>query len=200
MPPEATAYKLRRLFERYGYVAECDIVGTMAFVHIEARAADEAIRGLNGFSIAGKEIKVSLSKNQDRERFRGPPPPDRRPSARHDSKMDMRPLIAQRRPDVDNFHPYEYQLAACTDTFNLPLPPPDYLRQLRNKVLDKMALLPPPEILPLVGGGPSVFDAPQFRMPRNLPPPPIFNDRPLFANGRPNFPTDSFNNRRVNRL
>jgi len=202
VPPEATAHKLRRLFERYGFVAECDIVGSIAFVHIEGRAADEAIRGLDGFSIAGKEIKVSLSKNQDRERFRGPPP-DRRPSSRHDSNLDMRQILAQRRQEVDSLHPYEYQLAACTDAFNLPLPPLDYLRQLRNKVLDKMSLLPPPKILPIMGNNASIFDAPQFRIPRNLPPPAaIFNERPVFGNGRNllNFPTDSFNSRRVNRL
>ena len=54
------------MFERYGYVAECDVVEDrkIAFVHIEDCAAEAAIHGLNGYSLRGTPLKVQMSKNQ----------------------------------------------------------------------------------------------------------------------------------------
>ena len=66
LPEQCRSSELRQMFERYGYVAECDVVEDrkIAFVHIEDCAADAAIHGLNGFNLRGVPLKVQLSKNQ----------------------------------------------------------------------------------------------------------------------------------------
>lgn len=68
--------ELRRMFERYGFVAECDIVEDkkIAFVHIEDAAADAAINGLNNYNFKGMSLKVQMSKNQRREPGNNMPP------------------------------------------------------------------------------------------------------------------------------
>jgi len=66
LPDCVQSAELRELFERYGFVAECDVVEDrkIAFVHIEDSASDAAIQGLNGWSFKGMSLKVQLSKNQ----------------------------------------------------------------------------------------------------------------------------------------
>ncbi|OCT81665.1 RNA-binding protein 14 [Xenopus laevis] len=61
------AAEIRKIFEEYGRVLECDIVKDYAFVHMtresEARAAIEA---LNGKDIKGKRINVEMSNKVQR--------------------------------------------------------------------------------------------------------------------------------------
>jgi len=68
LPETVQSNELRELFERYGYVAECDVVEDrkIAFVHIEDSASEAAIQGLNGCSFKGMSLKVQLSKNQSK--------------------------------------------------------------------------------------------------------------------------------------
>jgi len=67
LPESVHADELRKLFERYGYVAECDTVDDkkIAFVHIESACAKAAIDGLNGYNFKGVPLKVQMSKNQN---------------------------------------------------------------------------------------------------------------------------------------
>ena len=65
-------------------------------------------------------------------------------------------LDRRRRLSLD---PYERRLRACTDPYNLPPPPPDFVRLLRERVLDKARLPVPPNscsaklsTLPAAGG------------------------------------------------
>ncbi|CAH2324794.1 RNA-binding 14 isoform X1 [Pelobates cultripes] len=54
--------ELRKMFEAYGRVVECDVVKDFAFVHMERESdAREAIKDLNGKNIKGKRINVELS-------------------------------------------------------------------------------------------------------------------------------------------
>uniref|UniRef100_A0A8C5PGX5 RNA-binding protein 14 n=1 Tax=Leptobrachium leishanense TaxID=445787 RepID=A0A8C5PGX5_9ANUR len=54
--------ELRKTFEEYGSVVECDIVKDFAFVHMESESdAREAIKELNGKNLKGKRINVELS-------------------------------------------------------------------------------------------------------------------------------------------
>ncbi|XP_039262691.2 uncharacterized protein LOC120338803 [Styela clava] len=192
---------LRVLFERYGYVAECDVVEDrkIAFVHIESGAADAAIRGINGREFRGMALKVQRSKNQgggDFGPFRGGmgrgggrgsfgggrgrgfggdgyggmggrnrgfgggygdslldaggygeyddfgdgaaslPPPAK-------GRMELLELLDRRRR-LEALDQYERRLIACPDPFNLPPPPPEYLRLLRERAMVKARLPLPP--------------------------------------------------------
>ncbi|XP_053304641.1 RNA-binding protein 14-like [Spea bombifrons] len=54
--------ELRKMFEAYGRVVECDVVKDYAFVHMEKETdAREAIKKLNGKELKGKRINVELS-------------------------------------------------------------------------------------------------------------------------------------------
>lgn len=175
--------ELRVLFERYGYVAECDVVEDrkIAFVHIENAAADAAIRGLDGREFRGVEIRVQMSKNQNNdpgpsgpgrfgERGRrgrgdgfgfgglrsrgfgfgdygddgygyddydvGLPPPAK-------GRMELLELLDRRR-HLEALDPYERRLISSPDPFNLPPPPPEYLRLLRERAMVKARLPLPP--------------------------------------------------------
>ena len=188
------------MFERYGYVAECDVVEdrNIAFVHIEDCAAEAAIHGLNGYSVRGAQLKVQLSKNQknpsstsgsspaigytsmmQQHVARQPPrgggrpggfPPNGRPGygelpteperayvpnpngeGAYESvlpppakdRMELLELLDRRRR-LEALDPYERRLIACPDPFNLPPPPPEYLRLLRDRALVKARLPLPP--------------------------------------------------------
>lgn len=171
------------LFERYGYVAECDVVEDrkIAFVHIENAAADAAIRGLDGREFRGIAMRVQMSKNQNNEgqtggsRFAergrrgrgdgfgglgglrsrgfgfgdygddgygyddydvGLPPPAK-------GRMELLDLLDRRR-HLEALDPYERRLIASPDPFNLPPPPPEYLRLLRERAMVKARLPLPP--------------------------------------------------------
>jgi len=187
VPNNCSARHLRSLFERFGRVAECDIVEdrNIAFVHIESCAADAAIKGLDGYSLRGSQLRVQISKNQqhplqqrynDRHgrgggpmrggrnggppmrgggggnfnsNFHGGPLPqqphggrgdmyDDFPPPAHD-RVEMLELLEKRRR-LEALHPYERQLVACKDVFNLPVPPPDFLRRLRDRAVVKLRL------------------------------------------------------------
>jgi RNA-binding protein 4 len=83
IPPSARNSELKELFERYGKVAECDILKEFGFVHMEDRSdAKAAIAGLNDSLWKGSRIRVELSttKTQKGE-----------PSARKLLSRDKRP-------------------------------------------------------------------------------------------------------------
>ena len=199
LPENCQSAELRRMFERYGYVAECDVVEdrNIAFVHIEDSAAEAAIHGLNGFGLRGTQIKVQLSKNQsnqgahsgglggaDRGFMRGQQgrvgmmgrgggrlggyPPNARPGYNEmtseaersfgpngDSsfesalpppakdRLELLELLDRRRR-LEALDPYERRLIACPDPFNLPPPPPEYLRLVRERSLVRARLPLPP--------------------------------------------------------
>ncbi|CAK8680498.1 unnamed protein product [Clavelina lepadiformis] len=197
LPDNCRSTELRHLFERYGYVAECDVVEErkIAFVHIEDLAADAAIHGLNGYNYKGASLKVQMSKNQNKPeggrggmrggfmppmrggrggvmgrgggRFgefggrgfndhdRGNGGPDRGFNSNGDSgfegklpppakdRMELLDLLDRRRR-LEALDPYERRLISCPDPFNLPLPPPEYLRLLRERALVKARLPVPP--------------------------------------------------------
>lgn len=53
---------IRPLFEHYGTVTECDVLGSFAFAHMEDEdEAKVAISELNGYVLEGSQIKVELS-------------------------------------------------------------------------------------------------------------------------------------------
>ena len=218
VPEDTSPAQLRRLFERYGRVAECDVLSErkIAFVHIVAEAARDAIRGLNGYSIKGEEIKVKMSNNQPSGRNgnsfmnnndrgghprndRGGPPRNDRFNPRGDrfnprnerfnprngpfnmpefnlppparDRLEMLEMLERRR-QLEALHPFERQLATCNDAFNLPLPPPDFIRILRDRAILKLRLPSPPNNSPPVmdmplptfnnGGGfgaPNIFNS-----------------------------------------
>ena len=56
---------LRKLFERYGEVTECDVLGTYGFVHMKSvDQAEMAIQKLNGTDLHGSRISVEQSTGQ----------------------------------------------------------------------------------------------------------------------------------------
>lgn len=182
IPDGMRSEELRVLFERYGYVAECDVVEDrrIAFVHIESEAADAAIRGLDGREFRGVALRVQMSKNQNNEQGPGPgsrfgersrrgrgdgfgfglrargfgfgdygddgygyddydvglPPPAK-------GRMELLELLDRRR-HLEALDPYERRLIAAPDPFNLPPPPPEYLRLLRERAMVKARLPLPP--------------------------------------------------------
>nr|CAI5846629.1 unnamed protein product [Callosobruchus analis] len=68
LPPGVTAEDLRKLFEPYGAIAECDIANKCGFLHLEdAELAMKAIEELNGTDFMGGKISV------EKGRVKGPP-------------------------------------------------------------------------------------------------------------------------------
>ncbi|XP_059485894.1 RNA-binding protein 4.1-like isoform X2 [Neocloeon triangulifer] len=62
LPENATAPDLRRLFERYGVVTECDILNRYGFVHMQTEEmALEAISNLDNYNFMGSQISVEQS-------------------------------------------------------------------------------------------------------------------------------------------
>ncbi|ESP02308.1 hypothetical protein LOTGIDRAFT_238035 [Lottia gigantea] len=59
---EAQESDLRPAFEKYGAVAECAVLSSYGFVHMENEdEAQAAIEGLNGYDICGLRIRVEMS-------------------------------------------------------------------------------------------------------------------------------------------
>lgn len=57
--------ELRKLFEKYGKVSECDIVKNYGFVHMSNMSeAEEAIRNLHQHELNGWRINVEMSKGR----------------------------------------------------------------------------------------------------------------------------------------
>ncbi|CAB3367636.1 Hypothetical predicted protein [Cloeon dipterum] len=62
LPENADPIELRRLFERYGEVTECDILNRYGFVHMKSEEmALEAIRNLDNYNFMGSQISVEQS-------------------------------------------------------------------------------------------------------------------------------------------
>lgn len=61
LPPTCKDFELRKLFERYGEVTECSILGNYAFVHMKTEdQAATAIRNLNNWDMNGFKISVEV--------------------------------------------------------------------------------------------------------------------------------------------
>jgi len=60
-----TSSDLRPLFEQFGTVSECECIKNYAFVHMDdGEKASEAVSGLNGTMIKGRNIKVEKSESK----------------------------------------------------------------------------------------------------------------------------------------
>lgn len=67
LPPGAKPQELRRLFENFGVVTECDIMNRCGFVHMEnAEVAEKAIQGLNNSYFMGQTISVEPGRMKER--------------------------------------------------------------------------------------------------------------------------------------
>uniref|UniRef100_H2XR28 RRM domain-containing protein n=2 Tax=Ciona intestinalis TaxID=7719 RepID=H2XR28_CIOIN len=67
-----TTEEMRDLFEQYGNVTECDVLGTYGFVHLATDAeAEHAIKNLDKRDVKGQQINVEKSKSGSRGRDRG---------------------------------------------------------------------------------------------------------------------------------
>ncbi|XP_077597659.1 splicing factor 1 isoform X2 [Stigmatopora nigra] len=63
LSPETTADELRSLFSQYGKIAECSILKSFGFVHMDSKAeAEEAIRNLHQYQLNGQAMNVELSR------------------------------------------------------------------------------------------------------------------------------------------
>lgn len=61
LPPTCKDFELRKLFERFGEVTECSILGNYAFVHMKTEdQAGNAIRNLNNWDLNGFKISVEV--------------------------------------------------------------------------------------------------------------------------------------------
>lgn len=69
LPETISVSALRKEFEAFGKVMECDIVKDYAFVHFDQRTdAQAAETGMNGKDINGSEIRVELSHSKVRRK------------------------------------------------------------------------------------------------------------------------------------
>jgi len=65
---DTTSDQLRPLFEKYGEVAECDVLKNFGFVHmVNKNDANKAIAQLDGYSVDGNNIRVELSTGKRKE-------------------------------------------------------------------------------------------------------------------------------------
>lgn len=75
LPENAQSQDLRRLFERYGTVTECDILNRYGFVHMKTEEqAAQAIEGLHNCNFMGSLISVEASTGKRSNREGGPGP------------------------------------------------------------------------------------------------------------------------------
>lgn len=73
LPAGATVDDLRKLFEPYGVIAECDISNKCGFLHLEDRdLAMKAINDLNGTDFMGSRISVEKGRVKPPRRPGGP--------------------------------------------------------------------------------------------------------------------------------
>ncbi|XP_072391928.1 uncharacterized protein [Diabrotica undecimpunctata] len=73
LPPDATPDDLKKLFEPYGNIAECDIANKCGFLHLEdADLAMKAIDELNGVEFMGSKISVEKGRVKPRRSGGGP--------------------------------------------------------------------------------------------------------------------------------
>lgn len=68
LPPGSKPEDLRRLFEKYGVVTECDIMNRCGFVHMQTQdMADNAIKNLNNSLFNGANIVVERGRMKERK-------------------------------------------------------------------------------------------------------------------------------------
>ncbi|XP_018797285.1 PREDICTED: heterogeneous nuclear ribonucleoprotein A1 [Bactrocera latifrons] len=68
LPPGTKPEELRRLFEDYGVVVECDVMNRCGFVHMETKEmANTAITALHASEFKGQMIVVELGRPKDRK-------------------------------------------------------------------------------------------------------------------------------------
>lgn len=73
MPQNSKPEDLRRLFEKYGVVTECDIMNRCGFVHMQTQdMADNAIKNLNNSLFNGANIVVERGRMKERKIQGGP--------------------------------------------------------------------------------------------------------------------------------
>lgn len=82
LPADATTEDLKRLFEPFGAIAECDIANRCGFLHLEDKdLAEKAIEELNNSTFMGVRISVEKGRvkppNRNRGGGRGGPGPMR---------------------------------------------------------------------------------------------------------------------------
>jgi RNA recognition motif-containing protein len=74
LPPGSKPEDLRRLFEKYGVVTECDIMNRCGFVHMQTQdMADNAIKNLNNSLFNGANIVVERGRMKERKPNQGGP-------------------------------------------------------------------------------------------------------------------------------
>lgn len=67
LPPGSKPEELRRLFEKYGVVTECDIMNRCGFVHMQTEEmASNAIQALDKVSFNGNVLSVEQGRLKDR--------------------------------------------------------------------------------------------------------------------------------------
>lgn len=74
LPPNTKPEELRRLFEKYGVVTECDIMNRCGFVHMQTpEMADTAIKNLHNSQFNGANIVVERGRMKERKVMGGGP-------------------------------------------------------------------------------------------------------------------------------
>ncbi|XP_061815319.1 splicing factor 1 isoform X1 [Nerophis lumbriciformis] len=67
LSPDTTSDELRSLFSQYGKIAECSILKSFGFVHMDSKSeAEEAIRNLHQYQLNGQSMNVELSRGKSR--------------------------------------------------------------------------------------------------------------------------------------
>lgn len=69
IPPRVRNSELKELFEKYGRVAECDVLNEFGFVHMEDSSDGKAaIAGLNDTVWKGSRLRVEVSTTRSNKR------------------------------------------------------------------------------------------------------------------------------------
>lgn len=67
LAPYASQYRLQKLFESFGDVAECVVLGKYAFVHMyDMKAAEESVKELHRTLFSDQRINVEIAKNDSK--------------------------------------------------------------------------------------------------------------------------------------
>ncbi|RNA00382.1 RNA-binding lark-like [Brachionus plicatilis] len=168
IPSVARNAELKELFEKFGKVAECDILKDYGFVHMEDTSdAKAAIAGLNDSLWKGSRIRVEISttrtqKGEPSIRRRYRPPPTSRFSDRRTPppfSRDYSPPYRGREPRGPPFRDARYP-EPYSRSYERPRPYPDS----RSRPLS-----PPPRDFRLP---PFYRDDPYSRRPYPRPPSP----------------------------
>ncbi|XP_055617690.1 cold-inducible RNA-binding protein B [Toxorhynchites rutilus septentrionalis] len=72
LPPSTKPEEIRRLFENYGVVTECDVMNRCAFVHMQSPdMAENAIQALHNSNFKGVTINVEHGRSKERSNQSG---------------------------------------------------------------------------------------------------------------------------------